>query len=98
MLELGDLSQSMHFELGTHAAHSSIERLYIIGNFSKHVFDGAVAMGFDKNRIFINEDINDPETTAKQIQKNSHSETILFKASRKVRLERITDILKKAQK
>ena len=96
MLELGDFSADMHFEVGVHAAGSSLENLYILGEYSKYVYDGAIAGGFDKNRIFINEDPEKPEITAKDILTHSSNEKILFKASRKMRLERIVDILKKA--
>ena len=96
MLELGNLSADMHFEVGAHAARSQLENLYIFGEYSKYVYDGAIAGGFDKSRIFINEDADAPEITANDILRHSSDEKILFKASRKMRLERIIDILKKA--
>lgn len=98
MLELGEFGESMHFEIGVHAARSSLENLYIIGEYSKYVLEGAVSAGFDKDKVFINENPNAPEITARQIRENSFGELILFKASRKIGLERIIDILKKAEK
>ncbi len=97
MLELGDLGKKLHFEVGALAAECRLDKLYLIGDFSKDMYNGAVSGGFDKNRIFINEDAQAPEITADQIIRHSSSEVILFKASRKIRLERIINILKKAQ-
>ena len=98
MLELGEFSESMHFEVGVHAARSSLEKLYLIGDYSKYVLEGALSAGFDEKNIFINENPNAPEITAEQIHAHSNDELILFKASRKIGLERIIDILKKAEK
>ena len=98
MLELGDFSEELHYKIGLCASKSGIDKLYLIGAFSDSVLHGAVAGGFDKNRIFINEDAQQPEITAEQILTHSKDEVILFKASRKIRLERIIDILKKAEK
>ena len=98
MLELGAFSENLHFEIGFHAAKSNLENLYLVGNFTKYIYDGALAGGFDKNKIFINESSEAPEITAAQILLHSPDEVILFKASRKIKLERIIDILKKARK
>ena len=98
MLELGDFSEDMHFEIGLHASKCELDNLYVIGSYSNYIYEGAVAGGFDKNKIFINENPNIPETTANQILNHSSNEVILFKASRKIKLERIIDILKKVKK
>ncbi len=98
MLELGGFSEDMHFKIGFHAASANLEKLYLIGEFSRHIANGAIAGGFDKNNVFINEDAENPEITASQILRYSNDGVILFKASRKIKLERIIDILKKAQK
>lgn len=98
MLELGEFSEALHYKVGFHAAKSGLERLYLIGEFSNCISEGAVAGGFDKNKIYINHNADNPEATASQILTHSANEVILFKASRKIKLERIIDILKKAQK
>lgn len=98
MLELGEFSENMHFEIGVHAAKSSLENLYLIGEYSKIVLEGAISAGFDANKVFVNENTNAPEITAADIRTHSSDELILFKASRKIGLERIIDILKKAEK
>ena len=49
----------------------------------------------NEKNIFINSDITKPEITAKQILENTRSsETVLIKASNRVRADRITNILK----
>lgn len=98
MLELGEFSEGLHYEIGLHAASANIESLYLIGEYAKYIFEGAVAAGFDKNKIFVNENPADAQKSADDILKHSSNEVILFKASRKIKLERIIDILKKARK
>lgn len=94
MLELGDLSESLHKKIGEMAAKANLSKLYIIGKYAKFIKTGAVEHGFSEDRIFINESPDLPEITADQIMQNSTSDTILLKASRRLKLERITDILK----
>lgn len=98
MLELGDFSRELHFKIGLTASQCGLDKLYLLGAFAKDVYNGAVCGGFDKNRIFVNEDAESPEITAEQIRNHSSSDVILFKASRKIKLERIINILKKAEK
>lgn len=94
MLELGEFSDELHFELGVAAANAGISKLYLIGEKSNSVKKGALIHGMSEETVFINEDPNDPQKTAMQILKNSDNETILLKGSRKLRLERIIEILK----
>ena len=52
MLELGPDAESMHKEIGSVAARSQPDRLYVTGNFSTAVATGATEMGAAANRIF----------------------------------------------
>jgi len=97
MLELGNLSEELHFKTGLYASSCGLDKMYLIGKYAKSICKGAVFGGFDKSRIFVNEDAENPEITAEQISEYSHDEVLLFKASRKIKLERIINILKKAQ-
>jgi hypothetical protein len=45
-------------------------------------------------RIFVNKSILSPETTAKQIADNQREGHLLFKASHKINLNNVIDILK----
>lgn len=95
VLELGDYTAPIHFEIGKAAVEFGFERLYIFGNFAKYVTLGATSAGLDKKRIYINNDVSSPEITAEQILSESiNGELIYAKASHKLDLGRITDLLK----
>lgn len=95
VLELGDYTAPIHFEIGKAAVEFGFEKLYIFGNFTKYVALGATSAGLDKERIYINQDINSPEITAEQIlSESTQGELIYAKASHKINLGRITDLLK----
>ena len=95
MLELGDDSENLHRYIGAECAKHSLKKLYAFGKYAKYVRDGAVAAGMEKNCIFINEDVTNPELSAKQISDSYDGETLLIKASRLIRAERIIEILTK---
>ena len=95
MLELGNFSEELHYEIGRALAKANISKLYLFGEYSEYIKKGALKEGFSKNSIFVNENTNEPEVTAEQIKRHSFGEVILFKASRKLRLERIIEILSK---
>lgn len=94
MLELGEYAEKLHFEIGRLAASKKLTHLYLFGKYSRYIKDGALSMGFDESSIFVNEDTESPEITANAIKRHSSGEVILFKASRKLKLERIISILK----
>ena len=94
VLELGEKSEMIHRQIGIIAAQSGLERLYLIGSFSKYTKDGAILGGMRAEQIFINENVNRPEISVEQIKANHISgETILFKASHLLRLDKIADML-----
>ncbi len=53
MLELGEHSERLHFEIGEVAAQSGISGLFITGDFSLYVKEGAINSGFDENKIVL---------------------------------------------
>ena len=90
ILELGEQSESIHKSLGEEIAKYNFYNLYLFGKCSKNIYEGAICGGFPQKRIFINEDLDDPSITARQIIHNhTRGEIILMKASRGIRLERI---------
>lgn len=94
--ELGALSGDIHRQIGHSAALAGLRNLYFFGEFATDLFKGATDGGMKPESIFINDDESDPEKTAKQILENSlPGELILFKASNRVRLSRIVDLLNK---
>ena len=94
ILELGALSKDIHYKIGEILAHNSIECIFLFGNQVKYVAKGAIDNGFDKKRIFINNDIFSPEITSNQICKTiSPNDIILAKASNKINLKRVINLI-----
>ena len=94
MLELGKYTERLHYNIGVLAAKSKINFLYLFGEYSDFTKNGALSYGFEEKNIFVNYDTQKPQITAEAIKLHSKNEVILFKASRKLRLERIINILK----
>lgn len=95
VLELGDMAQEIHEEIGSIAAKLKIGKLYLFGEYAEDIARGAMVGGMDKERIFINTDLNSPHVSVDQIYRHhTDGEIILFKASHKLRLDKIADLMK----
>ena len=93
--ELGEKGEEIHKKIGRCAATSGIQSLFLFGEFSDYMCEGALEAGMTPDRIFINSNESDPEKTANQIIKFSlPGELILFKASNATGLCRIVDLLR----
>ncbi|RJQ33273.1 MAG: UDP-N-acetylmuramoyl-tripeptide--D-alanyl-D-alanine ligase [Actinobacteria bacterium] len=91
MLELGDFSDYLHFEVGKEIAKKPIEILITIGDNAMRIADGAGRNGFASKNIF---SFNKPKQafdTLKSILEPG--DVILIKGSRAMELEQITDYL-----
>ena len=75
MLELGEFSDKLHFDLGMAISEARLSHLYLFGKSAKIVKEGAVNGGMSEDNIFINENISAPHITAEQIHENSNNET-----------------------
>ncbi len=94
ILELGEHSEKIHEEIGRMISQSDFKNLYLYGNHARYIMSGAVDAGFPESRIFGNFS-DDISISARQLIDNtSENEIILLKASRKMRLERIIEIVK----
>ena len=95
VLELGDDTEKIHEMIGSAAAKSGVDRLYLHGRYAKYIARGAIMSGMSNKSIFINTDTEDTLTSIEHI-KNNHTpgELILFKASHRLRFDKIADILK----
>ena len=94
ILELGDFSDSIHYSLGKSIPKELFDSVFIIGNNADIIALGAEKIGFLKDRIFINRNIDRIDITAKQIIENTiEGQYILMKASRKIRLERVINYM-----
>ncbi|MBQ8321046.1 MAG: UDP-N-acetylmuramoyl-tripeptide--D-alanyl-D-alanine ligase [Clostridia bacterium] len=95
VLELGDMSEEIHIKIGRYAAKKNLNNLYLYGEYAKSIREGAIDAGYPENKIFINENRDDPRRTALQISRNgTEGEIILFKASNAVRLGKVLEELK----
>jgi UDP-N-acetylmuramoyl-tripeptide--D-alanyl-D-alanine ligase len=91
MLELGRKSQRFHTELGETVAHLHVDYLFLIGNFSSYVREGAVSAGMNSNNIILCKDIK--TLTDKLKEKMDDGDAILLKGSRKMRMEKVIELL-----
>ncbi len=91
MRELGENSAKMHFEVGAYAAKSGVDILFTFGKNAKEIAKGALNAGFPRENIFVIEDTDDALAAAEKVKKIiKKGDVILFKASRALKLERIS--------
>ena len=95
VLELGDMSAEIHARIGKEAARIGIDHLYLYGRYADEIARGALSCGMKRQSIFINTELSSPEISVRHIKENHlTNEIILFKASHKLRLDKIADTLK----
>ena len=94
VLELGDMSEEIHRKIGRYAAKKNLNNLYLYGEYAKSIRRGAIDAGYPEDKIFINENRDDPRRTALQISQNcTEGEIILFKASNAIKLGNVLEEL-----
>ena len=99
ILELGDNTEYIHEEIGRMAADLKIDHLYLYGEYAEYTARGAVKAGMNSASIYINSNLSSPETSISHIkQHHSDNEIILFKASHKLRLDKIADLIEKDER
>ena len=93
MLELGSQSEQLHRQLGESVASSDIDLLITVGPLAQHIARGAIDAGMDKQSIktFGNDD-GDFAKMANLLQPH---DTVLLKASRGMKMERLLGLLSK---
>lgn len=92
IMELGELSASIHYTLGCEAARAGLDRLYLIGEMSSHVKRGAIRFGMNEECIFT----ADTHLEAARAVRKNHvkGEALLIKGSRATVMERAISYLK----
>ena len=96
ILELGDMSDEIHFEIGKAISHKTFSNLFLFGNHISSIRLGAIENGFLPDRIYVNSNASDPLLSAMQIRQNCRANDMIFmKASRGLKLERILDCFAK---
>ncbi len=91
MLELGDQAETLHQELGATAIKSNISRLYITGQFSSSVADGAFKGGMPAERIVTGSKVEIISALAHELQPQ---DWVLVKGSRGMKMEQISEAVK----
>ncbi len=92
IMELGELSESIHYRLGCEAARAGLSKLYLIGEMSAHIKNGAIRFGMKENNIFT---LNTHLEAARAVKENfAPGEALLIKGSRATVMERAASLLK----
>lgn len=95
MRELGEHSKELHMEVGEFVATRSVTNLVTFGAQAQNIALGAVNGGMKAENISINPNTENAADTARVLYSLLGSgDTVLFKASRAVALERVIEELK----
>ncbi|NLW16968.1 MAG: UDP-N-acetylmuramoyl-tripeptide--D-alanyl-D-alanine ligase [Firmicutes bacterium] len=91
MLELGELAQSAHRELGAQVARGGIDQLVTVGPLARHIAQGAIEAGFDLSQVH---SFTSNQEAAIYLQNSRQpGQLVLIKGSRGMRMEEIVAIL-----
>ncbi len=91
MLELGELSEKGHREVGKKVAENKIDYLITVGNLSKEIGSGALNNGMNLNKIIHTESAAFAADILFDLLEEK--DTVLIKGSRAIGLEKIIHIL-----
>ena len=99
VLELGDNAISIHENIGREVAQHMLDHLYLYGEYAIVTAKGAIDAGMNPKSVFINVNPSKPDISIDHIRKHHFkNELILFKASHKLRLDRIADMIAKEER
>ncbi len=91
MRELGADSAKMHFGVGKYAAEKGIDVLFAFGENAAEIARGAESAGMKAENIFLITDVENADAAAEKLKESiKKDDVILFKASRALRLERVS--------
>ncbi len=86
MLDLGTRAERAHRDVGAHAAHLELDRLFCVGDLARFIGEGAKNAGMNPDSI---ECVDDFETLHLRLEEELQPrDVVLFKASRSIGLER----------
>jgi UDP-N-acetylmuramoyl-tripeptide--D-alanyl-D-alanine ligase len=89
MLELGERSEALHYEIGALLAEANIHDLFLKGSLTKALAAGAIRRGFPAERITFFED---PEMVVSSLRSRlNEGDWILIKGSRKMKMEAVAE-------
>ena len=99
MLELGETSPDLHRRVGEKYAAVGVDTLVTVGELGEYIAEGAIARGLPKERVI---SVPAPQYAADHARLAEQicaqllpGDTVLFKASRGIRLERLAEEMKK---
>lgn len=96
MLELGENSRMMHYEIGQYAARMQVQKLFCYGQMAETIAEAAIRNGIRAENVHVCADKNHPEIMAQMIMKTlSEGDLLLVKASRGIAAERVIECMKK---
>lgn len=91
MLELGEKSDKFHLKVGETVGQLDIDYLLLRGDFSKEVANGAKQKGMNSKKVEIFE--QNKQISSWLFDNLKKGDAVLFKASRKMKFEEITEEL-----
>lgn len=91
MLELGDYSQSAHYDVGKMAADNKIDYLFCVGIDAKYIVDGARENGLTNAFLFESKE----QLADKLYEITEKGDVVIFKASRGMKLEDVISTIYK---
>ena len=92
MLELGGQSEALHREVGLAAVEHGIEELFLFGNFTSEIAEGAREGGLGDTHIH---EFDEIEPIQRAVEEEIRAgDVLLVKGSRGMKMERIVDYLK----
>ncbi len=95
MLELGGTSSALHREVGSYLTQLGVDLLFAVGKGGTFIAEGALQAGMERDRIYTCEDYTDLQVCGKTVcDCLLKGDTLLVKASRSVKLERVIEYLK----
>lgn len=96
MYELGDVCTSGHREVGQIVAQLGIRELVTVGKLAQNIAQGAIDSGLSAQRVHMSEDCGQAADITRKLLEEMKSNTwILVKGSRGMKMEKISDLLKK---
>jgi len=91
MRELGRDSAKMHFDVGVYATKAGVDLLFTFGKDAEEIARGAESAGMCAENIFRMPDAENADAAAQKLKETiKKDDVILFKASRALKLERIS--------
>ncbi|HPD01018.1 MAG TPA: UDP-N-acetylmuramoyl-tripeptide--D-alanyl-D-alanine ligase, partial [Acetivibrio sp.] len=91
MLELGEISEKAHFDVGKYAVSNGINYVAAVGEYRDNTAGGAIDAGAKKDNVFVFNNNNEAASFLKYFLKPG--DVLLVKGSRGMKMEEIVNML-----